>query len=184
MIAALTGGWRERFGFAARFAACAALLFGIYCFPYREVGIGERWFQSYLAAYARLVGAALGVFEDHLTVSGAAIFGRTSLTIAKNCDAMEVKILLVSAIVALEGVPFVPRTVAALLALLGIVVVNVVRIVSLYYVNVMAPELFERLHLEIWPLVLVVVAALEFLLVVRVLEGRAVKAVGVLQPAA
>lgn len=165
---------RERLGFAARFAACAALLFGIYCFPYREVGLGERWFQSYLGAYARLVGAVLGVFEDHLTVSGTAIFGRTSLSIAQNCDAMEVKILLVSAIVALPGVSFVSRAAAALLTLVTVVVVNVVRIVSLYYVGVLSPDLFERLHLEVWPLALVVVAVLEFLVVVRVLERRPV----------
>ena len=42
------------------FAGAAALLFGVYAFPYRELGISEGWLHDYLSGYARLAEGALG----------------------------------------------------------------------------------------------------------------------------
>ena len=149
--------------FAAKYAAIAAGLFAVYCFPYQYVGISERPFAAYLGAYARLVGGVLSLFGEGVTVVGTRIDGRHPLEIVRNCDAIEVMILLSSAILAVQAPP--KRRLAALaMGLCATVLVNVIRIVGLYYVGVLAPARFEVMHQEVFPLVLVVFAALAFVL--------------------
>ena len=153
--------------FAIGYVTIAGALFTLYCLPYRELGVSERWFRLYLSGYAQLAGAVLGLFEHGVSVSGTAILGRYPLQIVKNCDAIEIEILLASAILAVPRVPLRKRAVAAALAVLSVIAVNVFRIVSLYFVGVYWPQAFERLHLEIWPLLLVAFASSEFLYVSR-----------------
>ena len=147
--------------FALRFAAVAAALFSIYAYPYPEHGRAERWFGSYLHAYARLGGAVISVFDRTATVTGNVIAGRFSLSIVKTCDAMEANLLFIAAVVAFPG-RWTRRLVAAAAGVAALVVLNVTRICSLYFVGVHAPSAFELLHIEIWPLLLVVAAAIDF----------------------
>src|SRR5256885_8387485 len=87
--------------FALRFGLIAGVLFGLYCFPYAEHGISEAGFGRYLAAYARVAGWILHLFEPGIVVAGRQIQGRFLLEIIKNFDAMENNILFVAAVLAL-----------------------------------------------------------------------------------
>ena len=151
-----------RLRFALGFVAIAALLFGIYTFPYQESGISERWFTRYLAAYASVAGSALSLFEPGVQVHGQDIIGRTSLRIVKNCDAMEAEILFLAAVLAFPS-PWPKRLIGAGLGALAIAAVNVLRIACLYQVGVHFPKAFEFVHLELWPLLLIASAVLVFL---------------------
>jgi exosortase/archaeosortase family protein len=147
--------------FAVRFALLAATLLGLYYFPYPPGSAVKHWLDAYLAGYAATAGFVLRRFEPAVYVVGQDILGRYSLRIVKTCDAMDVKILLVSAIVAWPA-PAVRRVAAALVAVLALFVVNVTRICTLYYVGLTWPAAFELLHLEIWPALILVVAVAAF----------------------
>jgi exosortase/archaeosortase family protein len=147
--------------FALRYAAIAGGLFCVYCFPYEYVGISERPFAAYLGVYAKLVGAVLALFGESVLVSGTRIDGRFPLEIVKNCDAIEVMILFSGAMLAIDAA-LGRRVRAVAVGLLAIVALNVARIVSLYYVGVHARGAFESMHEEVFPLVLVALAALLF----------------------
>jgi exosortase H (IPTLxxWG-CTERM-specific) len=162
-VAANDASGRARLRFVISFALIAATLFAVYCFPYAENGLSENWFKGYLSAYARMAGAVLGLFERPVIVSGTNISGRFSIEIAKNCDAMEVNILLGAAILAFPS-RWTRRFAAAVLGLAVLIAANVARICSLYYIGVYAPSSFEFMHHEVWPLLLVLLAAGEFLL--------------------
>jgi exosortase/archaeosortase family protein len=149
--------------FALRFALIAGAFFAVYCFPYAEHGISERWFDRYLSAYASMAGGVLSVFEPSVHVSGTNIIGRIPLQIVKNCDAIEINVLFVAAVLAFPGLTR-RRVVAAAAGVVLLVVANVARLCSLYYVGIYAPSSFEFFHLELWPLVLVILAAVNFLL--------------------
>jgi exosortase/archaeosortase family protein len=136
---------------------------GLYSFPYAAHGIREDWFLSFLSFYARLAGGLLHALDGGVHVVGLDIVGRASLTVAKNCDAMDVNILFAAAVVA-SPAPWSRRALGLLFGLPVLIVVNVVRIASLYFVEVHAHRAFEVVHAEVWPLALVAVTVTAFLL--------------------
>ena len=152
-----------RLRFAAVFAAVAGVALAIYSFPYAEHGLREDWFHRYLSAYARLAGWVLRLTRADVTVAGADVVGDISLTVAKNCDAMDVNILFVAAIVAFPT-GWRRRAVGIGLGVLGLAAINILRIVSLYYVGVRFPRHFEVVHAELWPFAMVAVAVMAFVL--------------------
>lgn len=155
--------------FALTYAAIAAVAFAVYAFPFELFGAEGDWLAGYLAAYARLAGAVLGLVEPSVVVSGAVIYGRFPMEIVRNCDAIEVNILFASAVLALP-LRWRPKLVALLAGLASLVALNVLRICGLYYLGVSSPSAFKVAHEEIFPLVLVAATAALFLVCVRRLE--------------
>ena len=148
---------RARLRFAAAFVAVGGVLLALYSFPYAEHGMREVGFAWYLGAYARAAGSLIHLADPTLRVSGADLVGRTSLTVAKNCDAMDVNLLLVAAMIAFPA-PWKRRLVGIVAGVGLLSIVNLLRIVALYQINVHAPRAFEFIHAEVFPLVMVVLA--------------------------
>jgi len=148
--------------FALKYALIAGALFAIYAFPFDLFGAKHDWLSSYLAGYAHLAGAALQVFEPEVTVTGALIAGRFPIEIVRNCDAIEVNILFVSAVLAFPAV-WRRKALALAVGLPALVALNVIRICLLYAIGVHAPTLFPVMHEQVFPLLLVLAAALLFL---------------------
>lgn len=149
--------------FAITFAAIAGAFFVVYTFPYTQVGLSERWFDSYLGGYARLAGNVLSWFDPAVTVHQRDILGRFNLRIVKNCDAMEANILYASAVLAFP-VALRARLVGVAGGIALLVALNVARICTLYYVGILVPQAFPFFHLELWPLLLIAAGAAIFLL--------------------
>lgn len=163
---------RMRLRFAVVFTAVGGTLLTLYSFPYAEHGAREDWFASYLTTYARLAGFVLHIFDRGVRVVGSQIVGRTTLTVAKNCDAMDVNILLAAAILAFPA-RWARRAAGITIGATVVLVANIVRIVSLYYVAVSWPRSFELIHAELWPLGMVVLVVAEFLIWSRWAVGGA-----------
>jgi exosortase/archaeosortase family protein len=153
---------RARIRFAAIFGVTGGALLTLYSFPYAEHGVREDWFASYLAVYARLAGLVLRLFDSGVRVVGNDIVGRVSLTVAKNCDAMDVTLLFTAAVLAFPA-PWRRRLVGIAAGVAALTLVNVLRIASLYFVDLRWPSAFETIHAEVWPLAIVVLAAGAFL---------------------
>jgi exosortase/archaeosortase family protein len=162
-------GRRAAVGFAARFAIIAGVFLVLYGFPYAQYGMSQAWLDVYLGSYAKAVGWVLGLVEGNVQVVGTGIFGKASLQIVRSCDAMEINILLAAAILAFPGPPL-KKALALALGLAGVALLNVTRIVTLYYVLLGRQGAFEFLHLELWPLVMVVAAAALFIGATRFLR--------------
>jgi exosortase family protein XrtM len=153
--------WRDvrgaRLRFAVVFALSAGVLLTVYSFPYAEHGMREDLFTWYLGAYARLSGWVIRLFDPSAHVAGTDVIGRTSLTIAKYCDAMDVNLLLIAAMLACPS-SWKRRLVGIVAGVLLLSVVNIGRIVALYQIGVHAPGAFEFVHAELFPLLMVVLA--------------------------
>src|SRR4051812_28390766 len=94
-LARVRSAWmvhRRELRFMLIFLGCSGLLSLVYAFPYEHDGAVHAGFVSYLAAYARAAGGLLAPFDPSVHVQGATIFGRFSMQIVKDCDAMEVNI--------------------------------------------------------------------------------------------
>lgn len=153
--------------FVVAFAGFAAILLAAYYFPYAEGGAVRRVLDSYLKGYAALAGFLLRPFEPHLVIVGQDIIGRYSLRIVKTCDAMDVNILLTSAILAWPTSIW-KRLLGVLAGLTTIAMVNTLRICSLYFIGVYAPGHFELFHIELWPIAIVVIVVALFMTFIEV----------------
>jgi exosortase/archaeosortase family protein len=171
-----TASGRPALRFAVTFAALAGLMFAAYAFPYAEHGVSERVLHDYLSGYARVAGGILSIFDPRVVVHGNVVSGRTALSIVKTCDAMEANLLFLAAVLAFPAAPAAARRrwprklLAALAGIVAISALNVVRICSLYAVGVYFPSAFELLHVEVWPLLLIVAAAAIFVAAARFLS--------------
>jgi exosortase H (IPTLxxWG-CTERM-specific) len=165
----------ERLGlrFALLYAGIAGVLFGVYAFPFELFGATEDWLHGYLAGYARLAGTVLSVFDASVNVNDTVIQGRYPLQIVRNCDAADVNILFVSAVLAFPA-PWRRKLAPLALGMAALVVANVTRICSLYYLGVADPAWFHTAHEEVWPLLLVAFTAGLFLICMRYFERSAV----------
>ncbi len=144
------------------FCVVAGTLLLIYCFPYNELGYSERWFEAFLVGYARLAHVVIRLFDPSALLVGAEIHGRFAVRIIKGCDAMEAKILFVSAVAAFPAA-WLRKLKVMVLGVLALTTLNVLRIASLYAAGMAVPSTVEVLHLEVWPFVMVGVATLIFL---------------------
>jgi exosortase/archaeosortase family protein len=164
---------RAALRFALTFGGLAALLFAVYAFPYKEHGISEGWLQGYLRGYARIAGGILSLFDPRVVVDGNVITGRSALSIVKTCDAMEANLLFLAAVLAFPAAPLAaarqwPRKlIAAVGGIAAISALNLTRICSLYAVSVYWPSAFELLHVELWPLLLIIATVALFAAVAR-----------------
>lgn len=145
-------------------AAIAALLFGIYSYPYADNGTMAAATQRYLSGYAQMVGAVLSLLDPQVVVSANRIVGRSfCMSIVKTCDAMEVNILLASALAALPS-PFLRRFVTVGASLVALVAINILRLSVLYWLGRHAPAWFDRVHQTLAPLFMVACALAIFVI--------------------
>ncbi len=152
--------------YLVRFSVTAGVLLGIYYFPYDERGPAAAFLHRYLSTYASLAGAALSIFDRGVHVDGTHILGRFNLDFAMNCDAMDVYILFCAAVVACPS-SWRSRLVGASVGLAALVATNVARILSLYWVGVHFPSLFEFFHVDLWPIVIIAATCAGFLVWAR-----------------
>jgi exosortase family protein XrtM len=152
----------RRVRFVAVFLAVALTLIGLYHYPYPDGSWPREILGFHLRAYARAAGAVLRLFDRSISVDGVLINGRYPLRIVRSCDGAEAVALAVAAVVAFP-VALPRRLVGLAVAVAALFAVNVVRICSLYFVGVLRPDRFDVAHLELWPPVFVLAAALIFL---------------------
>jgi exosortase/archaeosortase family protein len=152
--------------FLVRFSVSAALLLAAYYFPYDSRGFIAACLHGYLVAYAHLAGGAISLFDSAVRVDGTRILGRMSLEFALSCDAMDVLLLFAAATYAFPA-SWRARALGFGAACASLVAINVIRIVALYFIGIYAPSRFELFHLQLFPLVIVALAAVGFVVWTR-----------------
>jgi exosortase H (IPTLxxWG-CTERM-specific) len=161
-VASARAARRAQLRFFLVFALVAGLGSVLYCFPYAPEGRVSAAIAAYLHVHARLAGVVIGIFDPAVRVSGQDLIGRFSLHISKDCDAMEANILLLGAIVAFPAT-WARRFAGLAFGMALITATNVIRVCTLYFIGARWPSAFDFAHLELWPLVLVALSVIVFL---------------------
>jgi exosortase/archaeosortase family protein len=143
--------------FVLRAGVLAAFALAVYHFPYAEGGWARGAFAAYLRGYARLAGLVIRLFDHQSHVVGDVIAGRFSMQIVKGCDAVDAKIILITAVLAFPA-PLRQRLTGIAFGLVFLTGLNVLRLTTLYFVGIYAPSSFELLHLEVWPIAIILAA--------------------------
>jgi exosortase/archaeosortase family protein len=115
----------------------------------------NEWFAPYAAANAHATAWLLGPFEEGVQASGPLLISPAfSIQVRPGCDAYQAGAVLLSGILAFPA-PAMVKLVGATLGLASLQVLNVLRLATLLWTGIHHRAQFERMHIEILPLVFV-----------------------------
>ena len=109
----------------------------------------------YTAFIARVSGAILRLFGEQATVSGCVVSSpRFAVTIFNGCNGLITSLIFISGVLAFPA-RWPAKVIGVVGGLFAIQVINMVRIVSLFYIGVYFPALFNDAHTSIWQSVVI-----------------------------
>lgn len=109
----------------------------------------------YTAWIARVSGAVLRVFGESATVSGCVVSSpRFAVTIFNGCNGLITSLIFISGVLAFPS-RWPAKLIGVAGGLLAIQIINMVRIVSLFYIGIFFPSLFNDAHTSIWQSVVI-----------------------------
>jgi exosortase/archaeosortase family protein len=139
--------------FIARFALFMGIFYGLLLIP-----AVDRAIYDYLAANTWLSHAILNLFGFGTELNKTQISsGDFSIVVRRGCDAVEPAALFASAVLAFPA-PWAKKAVGIIAGTLVLLAINSLRIVSLFWVGIVARPIFAKVHLEIWPLLFILAA--------------------------
>lgn len=152
-------GWAKSRGpiwwFGLKFVALMAMYYVLVLTP-----VCDQAFYVYLRANAWLANVILNWLGQDSHVSEITISStRFAITVRRGCDAIEPSWFFCAALISYPA-PWRRKALGILAGALLLQALNLVRIVSLYFIGFHYPAFFGPAHVEIWPVVFVVVAVL------------------------
>ena len=126
------------------------------------------WFQRSFMPGSLDWNAHAGSFLLRLLVEQTHVVGlsivspRFALTVFRGCDGIDPAALFVAAVLAFQA-PWRSRLIGILGGVALLLMANCFRIISLYYVGALMPNLFDAAHIDIWQPLFVIVVALMFI---------------------
>jgi exosortase family protein XrtM len=123
----------------------------------------DRLLYGYLRANAWLSNIALNCMGQNTQAFEVTIRSPVfAMALRRGCDAVEPTLLLCSAMLAFRC-PLRQKFVGMIVGALLFQMLNVLRIVSLFWIGMHCPDLFNQIHMEIWPTIFIVIGALIFI---------------------
>jgi exosortase/archaeosortase family protein len=158
--------WYSQLNPLLRFGLEFGLLFGVGD-ALSIASWSDRPLSVFLSVYAHVSNWILVGFGQNSHVTGSTIQGPfVTLSIMRGCDALDPILVLCAGILAYPA-SRQSKVIGLVLGLPALFLLNVVRILSLYLIRLKAPGLFEPAHLDVWPVVFVVMAGLLWISWVR-----------------
>jgi exosortase H (IPTLxxWG-CTERM-specific) len=163
-------GQRDRARFAVVFVLLASSLLVLYYFPRGPGSTIEALTADYLRFYTRMVSLAVGLVDPGASAHGNVVSGRFTMQIVKSCDAMEANILFVAALMAFPA-PWRRKSIAVVAGLSALVACNLARLIVLYWIGIYSHGVFEFAHYDVWPLLMIAFATVDFVVCARWVQG-------------
>jgi archaeosortase B (VPXXXP-CTERM-specific) len=133
------------------------VLIGIFIFLY-SLMVPSRPFHAFMAFTANSIGVLLNLTGRNVTVQDTVVSSsQFAYQIVDLCTAVMPMLILTAAIIAYPS-RVKEKLVGLLIGLLGIFLVNQVRLVSLFYIGIYAPGIFETAHLLVWQSLMILLA--------------------------
>ena len=152
------------------------LIFGALMGAFYALGITSTFEQKCWAPYLNLNAVASGqllrVLGHEVTVSQQTIRSpQASLVIARGCDAIHPSALFVAAVLA-SPVSMWAKLPGAVIGTVFLMLTNLVRIITLFYIQIHAPQIFQIVHVEVWQALFIFLAILCWVVWARWAVGR------------
>jgi exosortase H (IPTLxxWG-CTERM-specific) len=117
--------------------------------------VNDAIVEPFTAGVAKVGGRAVRIFGEPTDMIGTIIQSpRFSVNIRNGCNGLETIFIFAAAVLAFPA-PWKVRGWGLLLGFLAIQAVNIFRIVSLFYIGIHWPKLFEQSHQVIWQAIVI-----------------------------
>lgn len=157
-LGGLARGWLGRKWPVIRFMLVMAVFLGAFFAATSTRAFQQGFFPWYMSQNASWSAGLLRVCGEEASSSGASLRSpRFAVEIRRGCEAIEPTVLFVAAVVGFP-VSLLARVLGVLLGLVALSLLNLVRIVSLFYVGIYWPNIFEMMHVEVWQPAFIVLA--------------------------
>ena len=117
-------------------------------------------------------------FDDSVIAYGRVIkdsVSGLSISIESGCNGVEATIVLIAAVIAFPA-SWRQRLVVIVLGFLAIQVANLARIISLFYLMQWNQDVFDWIHLYLWPILIMLDVLFVFMVFVRYISARTTSA--------
>jgi exosortase H (IPTLxxWG-CTERM-specific) len=142
--------------FVVLFGVCMGIIYALTATSYFD----KKGWVPYLNLNARLSGSILEFLGRDVTVSGRSISSAgASIQVERGCDAIHPSALFVSAILAAPA-SLRRKIFGMLVGTTLLMMINLIRIITLFYVRLHRPDLFELMHAEVWQALFIFLAIL------------------------
>jgi exosortase/archaeosortase family protein len=138
--------------FGLKFCALTALFYLILLLP-----LSKHMVAAVTVGEARLSGAVLNLIGQHNRVDGVTLSsgGRSAITVVSTCSGFDF-LSFFSAAILVFPVPFAKKMAGLVIGIPLLLALNLVRIMSLFFVQVHYPGVFDLVHEEVWAFILII----------------------------
>jgi exosortase H (IPTLxxWG-CTERM-specific) len=135
----------------------------------------QRWFvEPWTAGVAVASTSLIRLFDPAVVVNGPTIASASNgfaVTILAGCNGVEAMIVLLAGMLAYPA-PWKHRIAGLVAGTVAIQALNLVRIASLFYIGQWNREVFEWVHLYVWPVLIMIDALVVWLVWLRMLPEQ------------
>lgn len=128
-------------------------------------------FTSFIATVSAWI---LVPFDASVIANGRVILDSASglsISIESGCNGVEATIVLIAAVIAIPA-SWPQRVVAIVLGFLSIQIANLARIISLFYLMQWNIDVFNWIHLYLWPILIMLDVLFVFMVFIRYISTR------------
>jgi len=120
-----------------------------------------------VAVNAKLSGIILNLFGQHTETNREVISSASySISISKGCDAIEAIALFLATTLAFP-LSWRVKFRGLIIGVSVLFFLNIIRIVSLFFIGLYFPNIFEMMHVQIWPVIIIIFATVLWVLIIR-----------------
>ena len=153
--------------FVVKFALLMILFYGLLAIPFFD-----RLLYANLEVNAWLANAILKALGEETAVVGTTISSPVfAIAVHRGCDAIEPTWLFCAAIISIHS-SALRKGIGILCGAFLLHFLNLVRIVSLYWIGIHQPGIFHSAHVEIWPVLFILVEVLLFIAWIRLFPSK------------
>jgi exosortase H (IPTLxxWG-CTERM-specific) len=112
--------------------------------------VNDAFVVPYTTLIAKVSGIILGLLGEDITINGCVLRSpRFAVTIYNGCNGLITSLIFVSGVLAFPA-RWSAKVIGFIGGLLAIQAINLVRIISLFYIGIYFPKLFNSSHIFIW----------------------------------
>jgi len=112
--------------------------------------VNDAFVIPYTTLIAKVAGTLLGWFGEDITINECVLRSpRFAVTIYNGCNGLITSLIFISGVLAFPA-KISAKAIGVIGGLLAIQAINMVRIISLFYIGIYLPKLFNSSHIFIW----------------------------------
>lgn len=112
--------------------------------------VNDAFVVPYTTLIAKVAGVILGLLGEDITINGCVLRSpRFAVTIYNGCNGLITSLIFISGVLAFPA-KWSAKLIGVVGGLAAIQAINMVRIISLFYIGIFLPKLFNSSHIFIW----------------------------------